>query len=94
MTTLEDIAKRLERLEALTALASKDVLDVNETAQLTGYTVKYLRLLISRREIPHYRRGNRIFFNRDEVEEWMMGNRIPTIDEVQQKACGYQRPGA
>jgi excisionase family DNA binding protein len=94
MTTLEDIAKRLERLEALTALASKEVLDVNETAQLTGYTVKYLRLLISRREIPHYRRGNRIFFNRDEVEEWMMGNRIPTIDEVQQKACGYQRPGA
>ena len=94
MTTLEDIAKGLERLEALTALASKEVLDVNETAQLTGYTVKYLRLLISRREIPHYRRGNRIFFNRDEVEEWMMGNRIPTIDEVQQKACGYQRPGA
>ena len=94
MTTLDDIAKRLDRLEALAALASKDVLDVNETAQLTGYTVKYLRLLISRREIPHYRRGNRIYFNRDEVEEWMLGERIPTIDEVQQKACGYSRPGA
>ena len=91
MTTLEDIAKRLERLEALTALASKEVLDVNETAQLTGYTVKYLRLLISRREIPHYRRGNRIFFNRDEVEEWMMGNRIPTNEEMRIKAVGYRK---
>lgn len=94
MTTLDDIAKRLDRLEALAALASKDVLDVNETAQLTGYTVKYLRLLISRREIPHYRRGNRIYFNRDEVEEWMLGERIPTNEEVQIQAMGYKRPGA
>lgn len=94
MITLEDIAKRLDRLETLTALASKDVLDIKDTSMLTGYTVKYLRLLIARRGIPHYRRGNRIYFNRDEVEEWMMGERIPTIDEVQQKACGYSRPGA
>ena len=94
MITLEDIAQRLDRLETLTALASKDVLDIKDTSMLTGYTVKYLRLLISRREIPHYRRGNRIYFNRDEVEEWMLGERIPTIDEVQQKACGYSRPGA
>lgn len=91
MITLEDIAKRLERLEALAALASKDVLDVKDTSMLTGYTVKYLRLLIARREIPHYRRGNRIYFNRDEVEEWMMGERIPTNEEMQIKAVGYHK---
>lgn len=89
MITLEDIAKRLERLEALTALASKEVLDVNETAQLTGYSVKYLRQLIAKRDIPHYRRGNRIFFNRDEVEEWMMGERIPANEEMNVKAIRY-----
>ena len=89
MITLDDIAKRLDRLEALTALASKDVLDIKDTSMLTGYTVKYLRLLIARREIPHYRRGNRIYFNRDEVEEWMMGERIPTKEEMQIKAVGY-----
>jgi excisionase family DNA binding protein len=90
MITLEDIAQRLDKLETLTALASKDVLDVNETAQLTGYTAKYLRLLISRHEIPHYRRGNRIYFSRDEVEEWMLGERIPTNEEMQIKAVGYR----
>ena len=89
MTTLDDIAKRLDRLEALAALASKDVLDIKDTSMLTGYTVKYLRLLISRREIPHYRRGNRIYFNRDEVEEWMMGTRIPTKEEMNVRAMGY-----
>jgi len=89
MTTLEDIAQRLDRLEALTVLASKTVLDINDVAQLTGYSVKYLRLLIARREIPHYRRGNRLYFNREEIEDWMMGTRIPTNEEMRIKAMGY-----
>ena len=90
MITLDEIAQRLDRLESLTALSAKTVLDINDAAQLTGYTVKYLRLLISRREIPHYRRGNRIFFNRDEIEDWMMGERIPTNEEMRIKAMGYR----
>ena len=68
MISLEDIAKRLDRLETLTELSAKTVLDINDTAELTGYSVKYLRLLISKRDIPHYRRGNRLFFNREEIE--------------------------
>jgi excisionase family DNA binding protein len=90
MTTLDDISKRLERLETLVTFTSKAVLNVNEVAMLTGYKVKYLRLLISRREIPHYRRGNRIYFNRAEVEEWMMGERIPTAAEVQNLSMQYK----
>lgn len=91
MMTLEDIAKRLDRLETLTALSAKNVLDINDTAELTGYSVKYLRLLIARREIPHYRRGNRLYFNRDEIEDWMMGERIPTNEEINIKAMGYRK---
>lgn len=90
MMTLEDIAKRLDRLETLTALSAKNVLDINDTAELTGYSVKYLRLLIAKRDIPHYRRGNRLYFNRDEIEGWMMGERIPTRKEMDIKAMGYQ----
>ena len=90
MMTLEDIAQRLDRLETLTALSAKTVLDINDTAELTGYSVKYLRLLIAKREIPHYRRGNRLYFNRDEIEDWMMGTRIPTKEEINIKAMGYR----
>ena len=90
MITLEEIAKRLDRLETLTALSAKTVLDINDTAELTGYSVKYLRLLIAKREIPHYRRGNRLYFSRDEIEDWMMGVRIPTKEEMNIKAMGYR----
>jgi excisionase family DNA binding protein len=67
------------------------VLDINDTAELTGYSVKYLRLLIAKRDIPHYRRGNRLYFDRDEIEEWMLGERIPTNEEMKVKAIGYQK---
>ena len=85
MTTLDDIAKRLDRLERATALA-KNVLTINEVAMLTGYTVKYLRQLIARHELTYYRRGNRLYFNRSEVEDWMMGQRIPSNEEIRIKA--------
>ena len=91
MMTLDDIATRLDKLEGMMSLAAKNVLDINDTAAITGYTVKYLRLLIARREIPHYRRGNRIYFNRDEIEDWMMGERIPTKEEMKKRAMGYRR---
>ena len=91
MITLDEIAQRLDRLETLTALSAKNVLDINDTASLTGYSVKYLRLLIANREIPHYRRGNRLYFNRDEIEDWMMGTRIPTKEEMNVRAMGYHK---
>jgi len=91
MMTLEDIAQRLERLEALVTLSAKEVLDINDVAQLTGYSVKYLRTMIASRDIPHYKRGNRLFFNREEIEDWMMGTRIPTREEMNIKAMGYRK---
>jgi len=90
MTTLEDIAQRLDRLERLAQMSVKNIVTINEVAMLTGYSVKYLRLLIAKREIPHYRRGNRLYFSRDEIEDWMMGTRIPTKEEMNIKAMGYR----
>lgn len=91
MITLEDIAQRLDRLERMTALSAKNVLDINDTAELTGYSVKYLRLLIAKRDIPHYRRGNRLYFDREEIEDWMMGTRIPTKEEMNVRVMGYRK---
>ena len=90
MTTLEDIAQRLDRLERLAQMSVKNIVTINEAAMLTGYSVKYLRLLISRHEIPYYRRGNRLFFDRGEVEGWMTCNRIPSSQEIAVKASGYR----
>ena len=81
MTTLDDISARLDRLEKAVVLA-KNVLTIGDVAMMTGYSVKYLRLLIARHELTYYRRGNRLFFCRSDVEQWMMGQRIPSNEEI------------
>jgi excisionase family DNA binding protein len=87
---LTSVMERLKAIERMTLLAAKNVLVLDDVALLTGYSKKYLRLLIAKREIPHYRRGNRLYFNRDEIEDWMMGERIPTKEEMNIKAMGYK----
>jgi excisionase family DNA binding protein len=88
MTTLDDINKRLDRIEKKTGL-EKNVLTLDEAAAFTGYSTRYLRLLVQRRELPSYRRGNRLFFDRAEVEKWMTANRIQSNEEINDQASGF-----
>lgn len=86
---LTSVMERLKAIERMTLLAAKNVLVLDDVALLTGYSKKYLRLLIARREIPHYRRGNRLYFSRDEIDEWMLEQRVPTNGEIEVQAVGY-----
>lgn len=86
---LTSVMERLKAIERMTLLAAKNVLVLDDVALLTGYFKKYLRLLIARREIPHYRRGNRLYFSRDEIDEWMLEQRVPTNGEIEVQAVGY-----
>lgn len=90
MTTLDDINKRLDRIEKKTGL-EKNVLTLEEAAAFTGYSTRYLRLLVQRRELPSYRRGNRLFFDRLEVEKWMTANRIQSNEEINDQASGFNK---
>lgn len=86
---LTSVMERLESIERMTMLAAKNVLMLDDVALLTGYSKKYLRLLIAKREIPHYRRGNRLYFSRDEIYGWMLDQRVPANGEVEVQAVGY-----
>ena len=89
MTEIDTILARLERIEKMTLLAAKLVLNTEDVAMLTGYSTAYIDQLVKSREIPYYKRGNRRFFDRDEVEDWMRENRIPANNEITAQAVGY-----
>lgn len=65
----KEIESRLERIEAYTLLAAKNVLNVNEVALLIGRSPKTIRNRMD--EIPHYTGPEGIRFIRSEIEEWM-----------------------
>lgn len=85
----ESLLKRFESMETL-LLTKKTVLTFSEAALYTGLSKSYLYKLTSTGNIPCYKpNGKVLYFDRQELEQWMLQNRNITRDEVETKANTY-----
>lgn len=84
-----DIQKQLDRIEAA-ALSQKSVLTFDEAAKFTGLSKSYLYKLTSTGKIAFYKpHGKLIYFEKAELETWLLQNRVTPIDELEQQAVNY-----
>lgn len=81
--------EQLDRIEKLVRLNSKEVLDVEEVALMLNVSKSRIYHLVSRRNIPHYKQGKKVYFKKSEIEEWQLQDRIPTNAEIDSKASTY-----
>lgn len=65
------------------------VLTINGVAQLTGLSTATIYRLTSQKEIPHYKRGNKLYFRKSEIEAWLVGNKVFTNAEIDSLAANY-----
>ena len=83
------IKQRLERIEAL-LVEQKKVLNFAETAEYLSVSKSHLYKLTSTMQIPLYKPNReRIYFKREELENWLLRNRIKTYDEIDTEASNY-----
>ncbi len=92
---------RLSRIETLlqNIYTKGNVLDAIEVAPkiLTTQSVaEYLNLstsciykLTSSREIPHSKRGKRLYFDKNVIDKWVMENKCTTKKDIQDMADEY-----
>ena len=86
---MTEIIERLERIEK-SVLLSKNVLTFEEAVMFTGLAKSYLYKLTASGKIPHYKpSGKLIYFDRSELEGWMLRNPVRTADEIEQQAINY-----
>lgn len=79
---LQIIEKKLERIEKL-LLTQKSVLNFEEAADYTGLSKSYLYKLSSGGGIPCYKpNGKTLWFNRIEIDQWLLRNRKATLEEI------------
>jgi excisionase family DNA binding protein len=87
MNELNILKEQLNRIEAYTLLAAKNVLSFADVVLLTGLSKSHLYKLTCSHQIPHYKpTGKQIYFDRSEVEEWMKQNRVATMAEIERAA--------
>lgn len=90
MTEIQkEISAGFDRLEKATLIKSKPVLDIDEAALFTGYSVKGLYGLTSKRQIPHYKKNGKLYFKKEELVAWMTEQKILTDSEMNSKAETY-----
>lgn len=53
------------------------LIDIREAAKAFNLKVSFLRGLVFRSEIPYYKIGALVRFDRQEVDDWMRSKRIP-----------------
>lgn len=73
-------------------ISTKRVLNFKEAVVYTGLSASYLYKLTAERKIPHSKpAGKMLFFDRAELEAWLMRNRVPTAAEINDQAQAYCR---
>lgn len=66
-------------------------MNVGEVSEYLKISVSSIYKLTSSSEIPHYKSGKKLYFKKDEIDEWVFSNRIKTKDDIEKEAMEYIR---
>lgn len=96
LTVIEAVLKKLEPIESLlervallenTIYTTKRVFTFQEACMYIGVSESMLYKLTSGKEIPHYKpRGKMLYFAKEELDEWLLRNYEPTVDDATRMA--------
>lgn len=87
----ELIIAKLNRIEKH-IVGLKEILNVEELCDYTGFKTSYVYKLVHKRSIPFSKpNGKMLFFERKKIDEWLLRNSYKSNDELQQAALNYVR---
>lgn len=66
--------------------AHREIVDIKEAAEITRLTISGIYRKTHRHEIPFYKRNNKLYFRRSELEQWLTSCRISTTAEINSDA--------
>jgi excisionase family DNA binding protein len=66
-----------------------DIMDVKQAANFLRLQVATLYEKTSQKIIPHFKKGNKLYFNRNELQAWVQEGKVKTTDELQSQAASY-----
>ena len=90
----EELKQMAELITANIINTQKEVLTSDEAARYMGISKSYLYKLTMNATIPCYKpMGKMVYFNRRELETWLLSNRASTDAELTQKAQSYCMKG-
>ncbi len=97
----ELILKKLDAIEQLlrnaphpiiqTKADLKEVLNIDQAAEYVSLSKSAIYKKTSERNIPHFKKGKKLYFKRSELDSWLTELRINTNTEIERQADEYIR---
>ena len=66
-----------------------DILDIKQAASFLHLKVNTLYEKTSEKSIPHFKKGNKLLFKRDELMAWVQEGKVKTQEELRGEASTY-----
>lgn len=88
-----DLNERLDSIESLIwekTLLHKEMLTLGEASAYLNLSRSFMYRLTSQRRIPHYcPNGKKLFFKRQELDQWLQRNRKGSREEMESESSKY-----
>ncbi len=68
---------------------SSHILDVRQAAKFLRLQLTTLYEKTSRKLIPHFKKGNKLYFNLSDLQKWIMEGKVKTTGEIDGEAVTY-----
>lgn len=82
----EIILHKLDRIERF-IFGLKDILNVEELSEYTGFKKSYIYKLVHEAKIPYSKpNGKTLFFERKKIDEWLLRNSYKSEGEIRAEA--------
>ena len=66
-----------------------EILSVRQAAKLTGLAISTIYEKTSKKLIPHFKKGKRVYFKHSELISWITMGKVKTDEELQGNAMDY-----
>ena len=91
MTEFLELKNEMQEIKQFALLGAKQALTMSDAALLTGLSKSHLYKNVCQKKIPHYKSqgGKLTYFDKDELNAWMLQHRVKTSDELESEAATY-----
>ena len=90
MEFIQQELKEIKELLRKQTIQQKEILTIEEASDYLGVSTSRLYKITSNKEIPHYKPGGKkIYLNRQEIEKWILSNRIETVITLDEELDDY-----
>lgn len=86
LTTIENLIN--EKMNA-SVQVSTEILNLENASIYLDISKSSLYKFTSTKEIPHFKRGKRLYFKKSELDDWRTTQKISSRDEIDKLATEY-----